>query len=257
MFDTHLHTTFSCDSSMSSLEAIQVAEKNGLGIIITEHLDLDYPENPEEFVFDPDEYFAELDSVRSDKMLLGVELGLRTDCTEKNRQAVTGKPFDEIIGSVHVVDGIDIYRPYFTKNRSKDESYKRYFAVMLECIETFDDFDTLGHVDYICRYARYDDTNIYLKEFYDEWTAICKALLAKEKALEINTRRLGDRKAADALKDLYKRYKELGGRYVTIGSDAHRTGDIGAHFAIAKDFVGSIGLTAVYFKERKLYQDMF
>lgn len=257
MFDTHLHTTFSCDSSMSSLEAIEAAAGSGLGIIITEHLDLDYPENPEEFVFDIDEYFSSLDRYRSETVLLGVELGLRTDCNEENRKAVHGKPFDEIIGSIHVVGSMDIYRPSFTKGRPKQEAYRSYFSAMLECIKTFDDFDTLGHVDYICRYARYDDTNIYVAEFYDEWTAVCKALLEKEKALELNTRRLGDKNAVSALKGLYKRYKELGGKYITIGSDAHRTSDIGAHFSVAKDFSRELGLQAVYFKKRKMYQEGF
>ena len=257
MFDTHLHTTFSCDSSMSSLEAIQTASAQGIGIIITEHLDLDYPENPEEFIFDIGDYFSSLDSYRSETVLLGVELGLRTDCNEENKKAVFGKPFDEIIGSIHVVDGMDIYRPSFTKGRTKKEAYTSYFSAMLECIKTFDDFDTLGHVDYICRYARYDDTNIYLEEFYDEWTDICNALLEKEKALELNTRRLGNKNAVKALKGLYQRYKELGGKHITIGSDAHRTSDIGANFALAKDLVQELGLQAVYFKERKLYREGF
>ena len=30
------------------------------------------------------------------------------------------------------------------------------------------------------------------------------------------------------LSDIIKRFKELGGKYVTIGSDAHRWGDVGS-----------------------------
>lgn len=255
MFDTHLHTTFSCDSKMSSQEAIEHAKQKGLGIIITEHLDLDYPENPEEFVFDFEEYFTALEPYRNENMLLGVELGLRIDCADKNRQVLKGWPFDEIVGSIHVVDGIDIYRPEFTKSRTKKQSYGRYFEIMLDCVNDFDEFDTLGHVDYICRYAAYEDPEIYLEDFYDEWTSVCQSLIAKEKALELNTRRLASPLSVNTLKPLYKRYHELGGRYITIASDAHRLTDIGANFLTAWQFAEQLDLQPVYFRERKMLLD--
>lgn len=255
MFDTHLHTSFSRDSRMSSADAIEQAGKDGLGIIITEHLDLDYPDNPEEFIFDFEEYFKTLTPFRSDKVLLGVELGLRCDCTDRNKEIAIDWPFDEIVGSIHVVDEIDIYRAIFTKSRSKKEAYGRYLEVMLNCINEFEDFDTLGHVDYICRYAVYEDPEIHLADFYDEWTLVCRALIKKEKALELNTRRLANPAAVAALQELYRRYKELGGKYITIGSDAHRLTDIGARFDIGWELIEQIGLQPVYFKERKMFFD--
>jgi histidinol-phosphatase (PHP family) len=255
MFDTHLHTTFSTDATMSSEEAISAAQKAGLGIIITEHLDLEYPENPEAFLFDFAAYFRELGHRRNEKLLLGVELGLRTECNEKNRQLVKGWPFDEIVGSIHVVDGLDIYGPPFTKDRNKSVAYGRYFVNMLECVKNFDNFDTLGHVDYICRYAGYQDPEIHLADFYEEWSEVCRVLLAKGKVLELNTRRLGQESAVSALKPLYQRYKELGGRYLTIGSDAHRADNIGSMFGVAWELAESLGLLPVYFKERKMVLD--
>ena len=255
MFDTHLHTEFSIDSQMTLKEAMESAQSKGLGIIVTEHLDIEYPENPDDFIFDIDEYFAAFEQFRSDKVLLGVELGLRTECNEKNEEIIKDKNFDEIIGSIHVVDGMDIYRKSFTTNIEKKHSYGKYFAAMLDCIASFDDFDTLGHVDYICRYAAYDDPEIYLEDFYDEWTSICRALIEKEKVLELNTRRLDNRFAVEKLVPLYKHYKILGGKYITIGSDAHKTIDVGKEFSFAHDLADNIGLKPVYFKNRKMILD--
>ena len=255
MFDTHLHTSFSRDSKMSSSDAIEQATAQGINIIITEHLDLDYPENPEEFVFDFDEYFEMLTPWRNDKVLLGVELGLRCECVAKNKEIISEWPFDEVIGSIHVVDGVDIYRPDFTRSNDKKVTYKRYFDIMSDCIKGFDDFDTLGHIDYICRYAVYQDPEIRLKDFYDEWTTICRVLVEKEKVLEINTRRLDNKEAAAALYELYQRYRELGGKYITIGSDAHRLSAIGTKFDIAWEMAEKLSLRPVYFKERKMHFD--
>jgi histidinol-phosphatase (PHP family) len=256
MFDTHLHTNFSCDSRMDCNEAIGAAQKLGIGIIITEHLDLDYPENPEEFVFDFNEYFSLLGPLRKEKeLLLGLELGLRAECAEKNRQIIKGWPFDEIIGSIHVVDGMDIYSPAYTKSSEKKSSYGRYLAVMAECVRDFDDFDTLGHVDYVCRYAAYGDPELYLDDFCEEWSAVCAELLRKEKTLEINTRRFDKKEAVAALFPLYRRYRELGGKYVTLGSDAHRAENVGRGIAAAWGMAESIGLKPVYYKGRKMFFD--
>ncbi len=255
MFDTHLHTHFSGDSSMDFSGAAQAAKAAGLGLIVTEHMDLDYPDNPETFVFDPAEYFRELEPFRTNEVLLGVELGLRPECREKNMELAAAYPFDEIIGSIHVVDGIDIYRPQFTRGRSKKEAYGRYLASMLECVEGFFGFDTLGHVDYICRYAAYDDAELHLADFFDEWSAVCKALIAGGQVLEINTRRLQQASAVAALGKLYGRYRELGGRYVTIGSDAHKTADVGRCLAEAWQLAERLDLRPVYFQERKMQYD--
>ena len=255
VFDTHLHTTFSGDASMSSLDAAKKAQENGLGIIITEHMDIDYPDNPETFVFDLDEYFGQLGELRSDSLLLGIELGLRPECRSRNELIANSQPFDQIIGSIHVVDGVDIYRPQFTRDQAKGAAYGRYMETVLACVKDYAAFDTLGHIDYICRYACYEDPEIRLADFADEWTAICQALIEQGKALEINTRRLDQKPALDALKALYRHYGKLGGKYVTIGSDAHRLTDIGRRLDEAWELAECLELTPVYFKERKLFYD--
>ena len=58
LFDTHIHTQFSTDSTMILADAQAQANKLGIGITLTEHMDLAYPGEPASFVFDIDDYFA-------------------------------------------------------------------------------------------------------------------------------------------------------------------------------------------------------
>ena len=78
IFDTHMHCDYSCDSEMKFADAIGAAAEQGIGITVTEHWDYDYPTNPEAFIFDIDEYFARLQPLSSDKVLIGIEIGMQT-----------------------------------------------------------------------------------------------------------------------------------------------------------------------------------
>ncbi|HMM22235.1 MAG TPA: histidinol phosphate phosphatase [Selenomonadales bacterium] len=250
MFDTHMHTRFSTDSRMTIEEAVRQGKKLNLGIIVTEHMDLDYPE-PQAFIFDIDEYFRTYERFRSETVRLGIELGMRCDLIEENRELLVGRPFDYVIGSIHLIDRIDIYQEHFYHGRTKREVYGQYFESMLACVKDYDFIDSLGHIDYIARYARFADTEVRYEEFPDYIDAVLRALAEQEKAIEINTRRLDDDAAAEALCAIYRRFHELGGRLVTIGSDAHRPQDIGKHFDRAMAIARSCRLQPVAFKARQ------
>ena len=250
LFDTHVHTTFSTDSKMNIATALKRAADLGQGITITEHMDLAYPE-PEAFTFDVKAYFEEYEQYRNDKLLLGIEVGMRPDCLEDNRRIVEGHSFDYVIGSIHVVENADIYHSSFYESRSKQEVYNFYFDAMLNCLKNHDFIDSLGHIDYIARYAQYQDPDIHYNEFSDRLDEIVRAAAEREKALEINTRRLTSPEAAKQLLPIYKRFAEVGGKIVTIGSDAHKPDDIGRGLAMAQEMAEACNLKVVYFKQRK------
>ena len=74
MFDTHMHTTpFSTDSCMEIAEVLRKQRQNGLGVVLTEHMDYEFPE-PQVFAFDPAAYFSAYGPYRNDRFLLG-EIG--------------------------------------------------------------------------------------------------------------------------------------------------------------------------------------
>lgn len=251
IFDTHMHTKFSTDSKMKLQEAIAQARALAMGIIITEHMDFEYPLSSW-FNLDVKGYLAEYSSYRSDTVLLGIEIGIMPHSTEQNRTLIQQYDLDYVIGSVHVVDNIDIYSEEFYRNRTQREVYSRYFSVMLECLQQYDFIDSLGHIDYIARYARYPDAEIYYEEYQELIDEILATVVRQQKVLEINTRRLNHVSAVQALLAIYRRYYELGGRYVTLGSDAHVPQDIGKNFAEALHIASSCQLKPVYFKNRTM-----
>jgi histidinol-phosphatase (PHP family) len=232
-------------------DAIKKSKDLGIGIIITEHMDYKYP-LPGEFIFNPDKYFKEYEKYRNDKVLLGLEMGFRPDNIVENKELAEKYPFDYIIGSIHVVDNLDLYTSDFYQGRDKKEAYEHYLKFMIECVKSYDFFDSLGHIDYITRYARFNDKELYYREFQELIDEVLKQLADKDKAIEINTRRLKEPKAVENLMVIYNRFYELGGRFVTLGSDSHNTESIGANFKTAKEIADHCKLKTVYFKGRKL-----
>ena len=240
IFDSHTHTKFSADSEMDAAAAINRAESLGLGIIFTEHYDYKLPGDID-FTFDAAEYFNEYKKSRSDKVKLGVEIGLRKSAREANKNFLAQGNFDLIIGSIHVVDDIDIYNPNFFSDKDKLTAYRKYFNVMAEEAAA-ENFDVLGHIDYICRVAPYENAEIEYEIFRREIDEVLKILVERKKILELNTRRLKSKIALKGLEAVYKRYKDLGGEFVTIGSDAHNIDAVGANFDVALNFVEELNL---------------
>ena len=248
IFDSHTHTKFSADSEMKASDAIARAASLNLGLVFTEHFDEELEGN---FKFNPAEYFSEYKNLRGDKVRLGVEVGLTKTARGVNKKFVDSADFDQVIGSIHMLDGEDIYHKEYFNGKDKFSVYTNYFSVMAE-EAAVQDFDVLGHIDYICRAATYDDTSIDYETFKAYIDKVLKIVVEREKVLELNTRRLNREGIFTELKPVYESYKKIGGRYVTIGSDAHRAEVIGDHFKAALKFVEEIGLTPVTFCEREL-----
>ena len=107
LWDTHMHTHHSGDSDALMPDMIQAAVRQNLdGICFTDHFDYDYPDDPDLFLLDFDSYIKEVRSFQDTcrdrlSIRLGIEVGLQPHITEINRKAVTGHPFDFVIGSSH------------------------------------------------------------------------------------------------------------------------------------------------------------
>jgi histidinol-phosphatase (PHP family) len=255
LFDSHVHTVISTDSKMEILSARNKSITENIGIILTEHIDLDFPIRGE-FTFDIPKYFSAYSKYRSESLLLGVELGMKTNVTQDNKALTTTYPFDYVIASIHLVENKDLYYREYYENKTKQIAYDIYLKDMLQNIKAHSFVDSLGHIDYICRYAIFDDKELYYKEHSEIIDEIFKSIINNDIAIEINTRRFESKQAVKNMIDIYKRYYELGGRIVTIGSDAHKVEAIGSNFKEAKEIAERCKLRPVYFKERKPYYEV-
>lgn len=251
MFDTHVHTEYSSDSNMKIEEALKAAEYNNLSLTFTEHMDIKYPKKGD-FTFNVEDYFREYSKFRGDKLLLGIEIGMKEDAANESRSVVLDNKFDYVIGSIHLVDNMDLYYPEYYKDKSKEEAYSEYLKTMFGNFKQFDFVDSLAHIDYICRYAKYDDKELYYREFCDIIDEILKLIIDRGKCLELNTRRLDNKEAIYSIINIYKRYMELGGKYITVGSDAHNPQTIGNNFDIATEIAQNCNLKIVHFKNRSM-----
>ncbi len=224
--DLHTHTSFSTDSSQPMEDAVLTMIGKGLKTVcFTEHMDMDYPGG--EFLLDTTAYREMLFRLRNKyagklEILFGVELGLMDYLAPRLREYASGWDFDFIIGSSHLVDGIDPYEPdYFGKFGDKN-GILRYFESILANIRAFDDFDVYGHLDYVVRYSKakaYSPTDY--AELIDE---ILKTLVSMGKGVELNTAGLKYGLGfAHPHPDILRRYKELGGEIITVGSDGHKS----------------------------------
>lgn len=254
LFDTHMHCEFSCDSEMNVAQAAAIAAKQGIGMIVTEHWDLDYPTNREEFVFDLDAYFKNFAPYRTNNVLCGIEIGMQKHIVAENESIAASHEFDFVLASIHCMNRKDIYEPVCYNGLSREEAVEEFLEDSIYCLEHHQNFDAFAHIDYICRYWPYEGAarHLYLEDNPEKYDKLFKLLIEGGKAFEINTRRLGDSEAVKALLPLYKRYSELGGKYCTFGSDAHYKEHVGRGFKEAMLIAKEANLQPVYFKERKM-----
>lgn len=256
--DCHVHSNFSLDSMVPPETIVQEAKKKGLaGITITDHIDFDYPHRPEEACFDPHERFLRLSKLQKTfpdiKILQGLELGIQPHVIEKSSAFVQENFFDLVINSTHVVDSVDVCRRHLNESWTKEEVYHRYLLAVYDSVRLFDDFDIVGHIGFITRYVSYADPSLKYSDHADILDTILTTLIHKGKGIEVNTAGYSYKlNTPHPSYDILKRYKELGGTVLTLGSDAHTLGQIGDHFSLVLQKLTAIGFKYVcYFEKRK------
>ncbi len=256
--DSHTHCEFSPDSRMKMADAVEKVKIEGLGgIIFTDHMDIDTPTQDRTFMFDPEEQQAAIDNLENREgieVLKGIEIGMQPQVLDQLDRYIGKSSFDQVIASVHFVDGVDPYHQPYYDGKNFTKAYGRYLDIIYQCITSYRDFDILGHYDYIARYAPYTERSIYYRDFPIQLDRILKFLASEGKALEINTNtyreKCGGVPQLDT--DVLRRFRELGGEYVSLGSDAHDLNRIGEQFALYSLVIKSCGFdTITHFKGRK------
>lgn len=264
--DTHTHSQFSPDSNATVRDLLLRAKSTGAaGVCLTDHLDLDAPRNPGLFEFSIDAQQEEIGKQSREvfpdggyKVLKGIEIGLTPENMEHSREYVAGHSFDQIIASIHFVDGEDPYYGNYYEGKDFRQAYSRVLQLVYETAREFGNFDIIGHFDYVARYAPYEVKDIRYKDFPDELDTLLRFLAEEGKALEINTKTYdlhGDHlQILDT--DILRRFRELGGEFVTLGSDSHsadRLCDKFEKFAGVCDLCGFALLTFFEGRQPRLY----
>jgi len=190
------------------------------------------------------------------RLRLGMELGdAQWDFAHTEKLIADAPELDFVIGSVHCIRKSDIAFGDIFKSYSDEEVYRMTFEETLEDVKLYDDFDTLGHLDYMTRYGKTREKEYTFKKYSDIIDEILKVLIYKGKGLELNMAGLKyGLPYAHPQKDVLKRYKELGGEIITIGADGHKPEHIAYDFHKVSGILKECGF-AYYteFDKRKPY----
>ena len=248
MFDYHMHTVVSFDGHDRGLDMALAAKAAGLReICFTDHLDYDPLGKMGVLAFDTERYNAEYGALEVPglKIRRGMEFGMTGDNLAQFKIDLQRRPFDFVLGSVHFVDDLDVYYPDYWQDKTVFQAERRYLEATLECVQVHNDFDVLAHLTYIakthCHPAPRPVPFAEHRELIDE---ILKVVAQKGKGLEMNTSGVDRCGGFLPTADYFRRFKELGGEIVTVGSDAHTCSRVGQYTfdacEILKDIFGYV-----------------
>jgi histidinol-phosphatase (PHP family) len=238
--DYHLHTR-RCGHAVGEMAAyVAQARAHGLPEIgFSDHLYVYWrppdQRDPELAMAEPelDAYVEDVLRLRRDNPDLVIRLAIEADYIEGQeaelRRALTGYPWDYVLGSVHFVDdwGFDDER-YLTRFEEWDVDalYERYFGLVVRAAET-GLFDSMAHPDLVKKFGHRPTPRFDLGPVYEriacvfQRTGVC---------VEVNT--------AGLRKPCAEIYPSLGllracqrlGVPATLGSDAHHPDQVGLFF---------------------------
>ena len=266
--DLHLHTRLSRDARQDAENDVagfvKAAEaKNISYIAITEHRDI-MPDDPmHEGIINADLYECARQVEAEKKRLLaegrssvtllhGVELAHQHTHPEESAKIIAEHNYDFILGSLHLLkDKYDFYRCDF--DNLSDEDVKGLFSDYLDElyeIAAFCDFDSFAHCTYPLRYiyrsGRLIDMCKHPENYFrDRFADIFKKLVEREKALEVNTSGVKFGEFTNPDYELLKLFKELGGKYVTVGSDSHDKDIVGSGVEVAEKMIKELGFDGI------------
>ena len=252
LFDSHVHSDNSFDAAHSLTFLCEKAVEQGvIGIAVTDHCELrdyhrdHYAQRLAQAAFDVRKCRAVFRGQLS--LLFGVELSDLFYDEALAARVLQQFPFDLVLVSQHTdQDGVDCYYvDYHTKTRAEIDAYLRFYFEYLLRVARQGDFDALAHLTYPLRYIQGThkipvDLGRY-EELIDE---ILRQLAARGKALEVNTSGLAGELGDTMPPARYlKRFRQLGGEYVTLGSDAHAAERVGAGLQQAMQLLADAGFS--------------
>lgn len=248
LFDSHVHSDNSHDGEHSVTFLCENAQEKGLmGLCITDHYELNLNNAQADMCLRNS--FIETGRARQafDHRLMvmnGIEMGQAIQDLNRANAVLRKYRFDFVIGSLHCDRQMDDYAYVDFSNLDAELILQHYFEEMLELCQ-WGKFDSLAHMTYPLRYitGKYH-IQIDMSQYDELIHEILSTLARKDLALEINTaglrREIGQ---TSPTLEYVREFRELGGRFLTFGSDAHRAQDLGANLDAAFDMAKEAGFS--------------
>lgn len=274
--ETHNHLTGWSPDAEQTFEQLEAAaiERGLCGFAVSDHHDLDvFATEKNCWEVDVPSYMdtfydrRRMPSKRGfgDKpgFLLSLELGWTPDNGVQLRELDELYPFDYTIAAVHFFDGMD---PYYHSEELYTEPFGIFYPRIIDMIERsareLSGSRIVAHFDYFSRYAPQDKSKMLYKHAPDSFDKLFRTMRDNGQVLEINTgtisalNRHEGYTLEEAMPDpqILSRYRELGGRFLTVASDAHRVEQNGRFVKEAIAYLNSLGFEEfAWFEERELH----
>ena len=256
MADMHTHSLFSFDGHAAIMEMCEAAVSCGVDILaVTDHFDTD---GITEGFYDPYDMTTARAAVKDaadryrDQLTLiyGIELGQPYTYPDVADRLLQEARFDLVIGSLHnLIHVPDFF--YINFHEMPLALCKRLWERSIEEIYTklirYPHIDILAHLTYPLRYMSQAGRHIDLKEYTQQLTPLLQELIGRNICLEVNTS--GLRQGCGCTlpdMDVVRLYHSLGGRLISVGSDAHSPKDVGASIPEVYDSLHEIGFRYTY-----------
>lgn len=237
--DLHIHSDNSFDAESTVDEICEVALAQKLDFIaITDHCEAEFINCGEDCEFGSfdrqipqslKDTSAAIEKYKGKlKILRGMELGEPMHDPAQTQKALSYGEFDFILASVHNLRGRDDFYYMDFDKVDINEVLSEYFDELTETA-AFEYFDSLAHLTYPLRYI-FERKGVMpdLSKYSAQIDEIFNILIKNNKALEINVSGLFKPMNVTLPDlDLIKRFRQLGGRFVTIGTDAHTAKMVG------------------------------
>lgn len=247
--DSHTHTCHSPDGDEPIAAMCQAAEDAGLyAVTITDHCECnDYFKDG--YYESVGQSYLETRRIASSwkgalRIYAGIELGQPMQDRAVAEQILRGAAYDFVLGSVHNIRGKEDFFFLDYQKENVESLMETYLEEVLEMVE-WGEFDSLAHLTYPLRYIVWEAGIPFdFSKIDGKVDKILHRLAEKKMALEINTSGLRQ-KIGTTLPPLsiVRRFRELGGEYVTLGSDAHSRKDVGAGIREGMKIAAEAGFT--------------
>ena len=256
-YDAHTHSCFSFDAvPAATLDAVceSAIAKGITHLALTDHYDINavldgiYTYNisaAKNAVEEAKEKYGNLLTLS-----WGIELGSATQYPEAATAFLEKHKFETVIGSTHYMTGCDDFAYLDMKNISHQdfsEAFRLYLAELTRMCE-LGHSDILAHITYPVRYYMRAGHRIDLSYCRDELADLLTTAIDHGMLLEVNTS--GYRQGMGGPlpeASVISLYKDLGGRLISIGSDAHHPDDIAANFKEAEELLKSLDMNKIAF----------
>jgi len=264
MVDLHIHSEHSHDSHEKIDRSCQAAiEKGLLGIAVCDHVDMgpcDVPDTYEQIAACIKDVAAAKKQYDGElRVLQGIELAeYAYDKPLANRILALGE-YDVILGSVHYVPYRNTPLAYsqidFAAMSVQEihDFLKLYFTKIADMFDQMQ-FDVLTHLTCPLRYinGKYGRGFDYTV-FRPEITEILARVIERDMSLEVNTSGLDlGKEFLLPSGEILSWYRKMGGKRITLGSDAHVATRVGIGFDAATELLRELGFkTALYYEKRK------